>query len=295
MLANDRGVRRGQLGARHFERRAGREAAEQLRHAVGAVGDHRRAEMVRAGHDVRDDFGVGRIRHGGLEHADDRRRARAETDRFADHGRVAVERRDPEPVREDRHSRRLRAIVLRVEEAAENGTKPHHVEERSGDDASPHNARLAAEPDHREVTVENSPNALMVVTRDFRSLTSGTENVMFVGADPRRALADVEQAIFVAIDERTKEHAADDAEDRGIGADAERERDHDGGGQSLRAQQRAQRRAACRSRARQPRRTSGCTRRAASLRGSRRRSRAPSGRRGARPPAPRRPRCALSR
>src|SRR5882724_8846531 len=45
--------------------------------------------------------------------------------------------------------------------------------------------------------------------------------------------------IFVAIDERAEQHAADDAEDGGIGADAERERDHDGGGQPFDAQQRA--------------------------------------------------------
>ena len=33
-------------------------------------------------------------------------------------------------------------------------------------------------------TVEKSPNALMVVTRDLRSLISGTENVMFSAPRP---------------------------------------------------------------------------------------------------------------
>ena len=63
---------------------------------------------------------------------------------------------------------------------------------------------------------------------------------MFSAPMPGRALADVDQAIFVAIDERPQQHAADDAEDRGVGADAERERHDDGGGQALGAQQRAQ-------------------------------------------------------
>ena len=77
-------------------------------------------------------------------------------------------------------------------------------------------------------TVENSPNALIVRTRDLKSLISGTENVAVADAERGRALADVDQAIFVAIDERTEQHAADDAEDRGVGADAERERHDDG-------------------------------------------------------------------
>ena len=98
MLAHHGGVHRGQLGARRFERRAGREAAEELRHPVRAVGDHRRAEVMRAGHDVRDDLGVGRIGHRRLEDADDRRGARTEADGLADHRRIAVERRGPEAV-----------------------------------------------------------------------------------------------------------------------------------------------------------------------------------------------------
>jgi hypothetical protein len=59
-----------------------------------------------------------------------------------------------------------------------------------------------------------------------------------LGPDARRALTDVDQAILVAVDQGPEEHAADDAEDRGVGADAERERHDDGGGQALGAQKR---------------------------------------------------------
>ena len=63
---------------------------------------------------------------------------------------------------------------------------------------------------------------------------------MFSVPSPGALWPDVDQPILAAIDQRTHQHAADDAEDRGVGADAERERDDDGGGQALRAQQRSQ-------------------------------------------------------
>ena len=151
VLAHDGGVHRGQLGARRVERRPGRQAAEELRHPVGAAGDHRRPEVMRAGHHVRDDLGVGRIRDRWLEDADHGGGARTEADGLADHGRVAVERGGPEPVREDRRARRLGTIVVRVQQTAEHGAQAHHVEERPADDARFHHAGLAAETNHREV------------------------------------------------------------------------------------------------------------------------------------------------
>src|SRR5262249_55272261 len=57
----------------------------------------------------------------------------------------------------------------------------------------------------------------------------------------RRGLANVEEAIFVAIHQGAEEHAAYDAEDGGVGADAERERDDDSEGEALGAPQRPQR------------------------------------------------------
>ena len=152
------------------------------------------------------------------------------------------------------------------EQAAEHGAQAHHVEERAADDARLHHARLAAETDHREIDggevaegADGGDARLEVV--DFRH-----RERRVLGADAGRALADVDQAIFVAIDERAQEHAADDAEDRGVGADAERERDDDGGGEALGAQQRAQGEADVAARARRPRRTSGGARRCASNR-----------------------------
>ena len=60
---------------------------------------------------------------------------------------------------------------------------------------------------------------------------------------PLGALADVDQAVLVAVDQRPQQHAADDAEDGGVGADAERQREDDGDGQALDPGQRPQREA----------------------------------------------------
>ena len=134
-----------------IEIRAGREPAEQFRHAVHAAVDHRRREVVRARDDVRDEFGFGRVRHRRFEHADDGR-ARA--------GSPAVELRvlprtegsllsdvGPEAIGEDRGAGGLRAVVVRVEQAAEDWLQAHDLEVRAADDAGADHARFA-EADH---------------------------------------------------------------------------------------------------------------------------------------------------
>ena len=81
MLLDDRAVHGAQLGARRFEVDARRQPAEELGHPVHAPVDHRRVEMVRAGHHVGDDLGFLRIGHRRLEDADDRGRAIAQAGR----------------------------------------------------------------------------------------------------------------------------------------------------------------------------------------------------------------------
>ena len=120
-----------QFGASVFESRAGRETAEQLRHAMDATGDHRGGEVVGAGDDVGDDLGFGGIRNGWLEDADDGGGARvAEGTDFAEYGWVALQDGGPETVGQDHGAGGGRAVVARVEEAAENGMEAHHFEVR---------------------------------------------------------------------------------------------------------------------------------------------------------------------
>ena len=64
---------------------------------------------------------------------------------------------------------------------------------------------------------------------------------MFVAAGPVDRLAQVDEPVAVAVRQRLEQHAAHDAEDRGVGADAEREREDDDGGERGAVAQRAQR------------------------------------------------------
>ena len=79
--------------------------------------------------------------------------------------------------------------------------------------------------------VEKSPKDVSVLMRPCRSRISGTEKFAFSTPLAERGLPDVDQPAFVAIDERAQQHAPDDAENRGVGADAERQREHYGDGQ----------------------------------------------------------------
>src|SRR4030095_13502300 len=118
----------------------------------------------------------------------------SEPDRLADHRRIAVERGGPEPVGKYRHARRLRTIVVRVEQAAEYGAKAPHGEARAADHAGFHDPWFADETHHREVdrreiTEGADAGHAGFEVGDFRHRERGV-----LGADAGRALADVNQA-----------------------------------------------------------------------------------------------------
>ena len=194
---------------------------------------------MRARHHVGDDLGVGRIRDGRLEHADHRGTARAERDGPADDRGIAVERRGPEALGQHHDARRIRPIVGGVEQAAEHGAKAHHLEVRAADHAGLHHAGLAeseeGEIDGREIAEVRDRGRARLEVVDLRHRERRVR-----GAEARRALADVDEPILAAIDERPQQHAADHAEDGGVGADAERECRHHGDGQPPGAPERAQ-------------------------------------------------------
>ena len=66
--------------------------------------------------------------------------------------------------------------------------------------------------------VEKSPNSLNVVRRAFRSKISGTEKAV-LDVQAGRALPDINEMVFVAVDQRPQEHSAHQAENRRVGAD----------------------------------------------------------------------------
>ncbi len=79
-------------------------------------------------------------------------------------------------------------------------------------------------------------------TDRFRSraqiLDLGHGKAHVLDADPGPALAQVDQLVLTPVDQRPEQHAADDTEDRGVGADTEREGDHHRHGQALGAAKR---------------------------------------------------------
>src|SRR5271170_4579027 len=101
--------------------------------------------MVRAGDDVTDDLCVRRIRYTRFEDADDRGRTianAAEANCFADHIRIFFVDGGPETIREHDDASSVGTIVLRSDEAAENGAQTHYFEVGAADDATLNSARF---------------------------------------------------------------------------------------------------------------------------------------------------------
>ena len=240
MFFSDRPVDGTQLGARRLEIRAGREAAEEFRHPMDSSGHHRRRQMMGACHHVGDDFGFCGIRHRGFQHPDDGGRARAKSDGFAEHGRIAVEPGLPKTIGQYSRAGRVRAVVSRVEQPAEDWVQPHHLEIRSADDARTDLTRFA-EAYHGEADGGEVTERAQSLDARAQILNFGHGKRSVVGADATRTLADVDQAILVAIDKRPQQHAAHHAKDGGVSADAQRQREHHGDRKPLDARERADR------------------------------------------------------
>ena len=220
-------VHDAKLGERRVEVGTRREPAEELRHAVDASLDHRRIEMMRAGDDVGDDLGLLRIRHRRFEDADNGGGPIAQPDDLADHARIALERARPEAIGEHGRAFGVPAIVSRTEEAAHHRTKPHHVEVGASNHARANRPRLA-ETDHREFDGREVAECAERLHACLEVLDLRDREVRIRHADAGGALTDVDEAIGIAVHEGPQQDAANDAEDRGVGADAERQRQDDG-------------------------------------------------------------------
>src|SRR5229473_914206 len=132
-----------------FEGSTGSEAAEELGHAMDAAGDHGGGEMMRAGDHVGDNFSFGRIGNRGLENADDGGGTLAEPDLLADHGGIAFESGGPETISEDCSASGVGAVVMHIEEPAEDRMQTHYFEIGPADNAGANFAGVA-EANHGE-------------------------------------------------------------------------------------------------------------------------------------------------
>ncbi len=230
VLALEPVVDGGDLGPRLVERCARLQPPDELGHAMGAALDHRRAQVVLAEHHVEEAVHLIREVGRGLQHADHGHRLPVHEKPAADDAGVGTEAADPEVVGQDRHRRDAGAVVARAGESAKHRGEAHDVEEVAGDEAD-----LDAE--HVGVAAQHGVPGR--VLRDIGERRRAVAQVAYLGdgeehvlaAEPIGRLAEVHQAVAVAMGQRLEQHAADDAEDRGGGADAEREGDHDDGGE----------------------------------------------------------------
>src|ERR1700693_1157989 len=99
--------------------------------------------MMRAGDDVGDYFGFGRIWNGRFQYSDDGGRSRAEPETFAEHGWIALESGRPESISQHRRAGGVRTVVMCIEQPAEHWVQPHDLEIRPADDTGADLARLA--------------------------------------------------------------------------------------------------------------------------------------------------------
>ena len=141
---------------------------------------------------------------------------------------------------EDDHSGSVRSVVAGIEQSAEHRAKTHDIEIGAAHDAGLDDARFA-EADHREFNRGKIAERADGSRRGFEVLDFGYRERGVLHPVARSALADVDETVLVAIHEWSQQYSAHHAEDRGVGADAERQRDHDGRGKSLCATKRSNR------------------------------------------------------
>src|SRR5580704_13893206 len=154
MLLNHGPVDGAQLGAGLIEGGTGSETAKELSHAMDTTGDHGGGEVVRAGDDISNDFGVLGIWDAGFEDADDGGRpiakdAAIKANGFADDRRILFKSGGPETIGENDDAGSAGAVVLRSNETTEDWVKAHNIEVVAANDASLNFARLT-QADHGE-------------------------------------------------------------------------------------------------------------------------------------------------
>ena len=183
---------------------------------------------------VRDHFGFSRVRNRRLKNSDNYGRSaaeqRVEPDCLADDARVPIESRRPERIGQHRRACRSGAVVARSEEPAKHGPQSHHFEIIATDNTRAHLPRLA-EADHREryrrelADLGERVHALAQIT----DLGNGEGGVF--PADSRRALANIDNAFFSAVNQRAQEYRPHQPEDRDVYANPQRQRQDDRHGQ----------------------------------------------------------------
>ena len=199
--------------------------------------------MMRADDQVADNFGFRGIRHRGFQYADHRCRTianAAEPNGFADHVRVFFVNGGPETVRQHDDARGVGARVLRSDQTAENRTQTHYVKIVAADHAAVNHARFA-QSDHSKVHLREIAELVQGADASLDILNFGHGKRGVVLSAGGCALANIDEAVLVAVDERLEQHSAHQREDRGVRADAQRQREDHNSREAFAAHQRVER------------------------------------------------------
>ena len=144
----------------------------------------------------------------------------------ADDRRVAAEAALPVLVAQHQDGRCARLLVRVLERTPERRPHAEHVEEVRGDDARGDALGLrAAEQDEPHVVEFHESLEALRARAVVENLLIREAGVLDVGQRP--LLPQHDEAVAVLIRQRAEQDAVDDAEDRRVGADPERHRQHD--------------------------------------------------------------------
>src|SRR5579884_1479865 len=193
-------------------------------------GDHCGREVVRTGDYVADDFGFCWIRYGRFQHSDDRCRAcadRIEPDGFSDYRRIAFQSSRPETISQYHRSSGVRAVIACVEQSAEDRLQADNIEIRTADNSSANHTRFA-QSDHGEAHGGEVAKLANRLDAGFQILNLGDREGFVVDSQATRGLANVDQPVLSAIDERLEKNSTNQRENGGICPDAECQRENYG-------------------------------------------------------------------
>ncbi len=104
---------------------------------------------MRAGHNVRDELRVRRVRNRRLKHANDGGSARIHPNLLPDHRWIAMKRCAPEAIGKHRCACSIGPVVAHVQQSAQHGAQAHDFEVGAIHNSGANFTRLT-EPNHRE-------------------------------------------------------------------------------------------------------------------------------------------------
>src|SRR5204863_8706490 len=126
----------------------------------------------------------------------------------------------PERIDQNGNTGGFRTIILRSDEAAKDRMKADDLEIITVDDSGLNFARLA-QAHHGHANGREIAKFADGMDAGFEVLDFGDGPVLFIHPDTFGGLLNIDEAVFVGVDERAKQHATNKAEDRRICADTE--------------------------------------------------------------------------